>query len=265
MLFNFSNANKAPDLLTLYGNKLEDLESISLPAQKGYSVVFCLWPWQFTSQRKVKKLGDFKPSHIESVNKDLFLAQIEMDLLQPSLGQSIALTGCAVKTNLNEKTRFVILSNNMPTESLDKLVGLYLSHWPNLEEAFQDFSRKIELSTYTGNAQKFVSLSDSAALVEPVEELEEIFADYVKMLDTYLRWYFLPSGYQERNLVFTNEHFYRLPAMFVAGKNKASVKMQVGADYAYLKDLEYLIRRFNERQIELEAGQSFYLEAASRA
>jgi len=265
LLFNFNNTNKAPDFLTLYGNKLEDLESISLPPQKTYSVVFCLWPWQFTTQRKVKKLGDFKPSHIESVNKDLYLGEIEMDLLQPSLGQSITLKGCAVKTSLNEKTRMVILSNNMPVTSLDKLMELYLSHWPNLEESFQDFSRKIELSTYTGNAQKFTSLSDSAAATEPAEELEEIFASYVKMLDTYLRWYFLPSGYQEKDFVFTNEHFYKLPAMFVANKEKVSVKMKVGADYAYLKDLEYLIRRFNERQIDFDAGQVFSLENLSRA
>ena len=263
LLFNFSNLSKAPDVLTLYGNKLEDLESISLHSQKSYSVVFCLWPWQFTSQRKVKKLGDFKPSYIESVNKNLYLAEIEMDLLQPSLGQSIALRGCAVKTNLNEKTRLVILSNNMPVESLDKLVGLYLSHWPNLEESFQDFSRKIELSTYTGNAQKFASLSDSATNSEPVEELEEIFANYIKMLDTYLRWYFLPSGYQQKDFVFTSENFYKLSAMFVANKSRASVKMQVASDYPYLKDLEYLIRRFNERQIDLEEGQLFCLENIS--
>ena len=265
LLFNFNNTNKAPDFLTLYGNKLEDLESISLPPQRTYSVVFCLWPWQFTTQRKVKKLGDFKPSHIESLNKDLYLGEIEMDLLQPSLGQSITLKGCAVKTSLNEKTRMVILSNNMPVANLDKLMELYLSHWPNLEESFQDFSRKIELSTYTGNAQKFTSLSDSAAATEPAEELEEIFSSYVKMLDTYLRWYFLPSGYQEKDFVFTNEHFYKLPAMFVANKEKVSVKMKVGADYAYLKDLEYLIRRFNERQIDFEAGQVFSLENLSRA
>jgi hypothetical protein len=159
----------------------------------------------------------------------------------------------------------VILSNNIPVESLDKLAGLYLSHWPNLEESFQDFSRKIELSTYTGNAQKFASISDSAAATEPVEELEVIFAGYVKMLDTYLRWYFLPSGYQAKDLVFTSENFYRLPAMFVANKDKVSVKMQVGADYPYLKDLEYLIRRFNERQIEFEANQVFCLENIARA
>ena len=264
LLSNFNSANKAPNVLTLYGNKLEDLESISLLQQKRYSVVFCLWPWQFTSHRKVKKLGEFKLYHIESVKKDLYLAEIEMDLSQPSLGRTITLKGCLAKGSLNEKTRLAILSNNLPVESLDKLAGLYLSHWPNLEESFQDFSRKIELSTYAGNVQKFASLSDSTKTSEPVEELKEIFANYIKTLDSYLRWYFLPAEYQQKDFVFTSENFYKLPAMFVADKTKASVKLQVGPDYPYFRDLEYLIHRFNERQIDLEVGQSFCLENISR-
>jgi hypothetical protein len=265
LLFNFNNVDKAPHVLTLYGNKLEDLESITLHQQKSYSVVFCLWPWQFTSHRKVKNLGDFKLSHIDSVNKDLYLAEIEMDLWQPSLAQSITLKGCAVKTNLNEKTKLAIFSNNMSVGSLDKLAGLYLSHWPNPEGLFQDFSRKIELSTYTGNTQKFAFLGDSAKGSEPMEELKEIFVNYIKMLDAYLRWYFLPSGYQQKDFVFTSENFYKLPATLVVDKTKASVKMQVGAGYPYLKDLEYFICRFNERQIDLEPGQLFCWEHLSRA
>jgi hypothetical protein len=262
LLFNFSDPSKSPDVLTLYGKKLEDLESISLHQQKSYSVVFCLWPWQYTSQRKVKKLGDFELRRIESVNRDLYLAEIEIDLLQPALGKSITLKGCAVKTSLDEKIRLAIFSN-MPIESLDKLAGLYLSHWPNLEESFQDFSRKIELSTYAGNVQKFAFLSDSVKSSEPAEELDEIFANYIKMLDAYLRWYFLPSGYQQKDFVFTSDNFYKLPAMFVASKSKVSVKIQAGANYLYLKDLEYLIRRFNERQIDLGVGQLFCLENIS--
>jgi len=264
LLFNFNHADKAPQVLTLYGNKLEDLESISLHQQKSYAVVFCLWPWQFTSHRKVKNLGDFKLNHIEGVNKDFYLAEIEMDLWQPSLGQSITLKGCALKANLHEKTRLAIFSNNLPAESLDKLAGLYLSHWPNPEELFQDFSRKIELSTYTENTQKFSFLDDFAKSSELAEELKTIFANYIKMLDAYLRWYFLPLGYQQKDFVFTSENFYQLPAMLVADKAKASVKMQVGADHPYRKDLEYFICRFNERQIDLEPGQLFCWEHIAR-
>ncbi|MCX5713888.1 MAG: hypothetical protein NT033_03575, partial [Candidatus Omnitrophica bacterium] len=200
--------------------------------------------------------------HIENINKDLYLADIEVDLLQPYLGQSITLKGCAVKTDLNEKIRLAILSNKMPVESPDKLAGLYLGHCPNLEESFQDYSRKIELSTYVGNVQKF-SLPDDASLSR--EPVEKILANYVKILDSYLRWHFLPSGYQKKDFISTNENFYKLPAMFVADNNKISVKMQIGEDYSYLKDLDYLIRRFNERQIFFDAGQLFCLENISRA
>jgi len=260
LLTNFNNARKAPDVLTLYGNKLEDLENISLQQRKSYPVIFCLWPWQYTSHRKISKLGDFKPYYIEGVNREFYLAEMEMNLMQPSLGQSISLVGCAVKTSLNEKTKLAILSNNAPAQGIDKMAGSYLSHWPNLEESFQDFSRKIELSTYTGDAQKFASLLDSSNKNENAGEMEEIFAGYVKMLDAYLRWYFLPSGYQQKNLDFTRENFYGLSTVIVVGKDRACVKVKAQPGYSYLEDLGYLVRRFNERHIDFGAGKLFYLE-----
>ncbi len=260
LLTNFNNARKAPDVLTLYGNKLEDLENISLQQRKSYPVIFCLWPWQYTSHRKISKLGDFKPYYIEGVNREFYLAEMEMNLMQPSLGQSISLVGCAVKTSLNEKTKLAILSNNAPAQGIDKMAGSYLSHWPNLEESFQDFSRKIELSTYTGDAQKFASLLDSSNKNENTGGMEEIFAGYVKMLDAYLRWYFLPSGYQQKDLDFTRENFYGLSTAIVVGKDRACVKVKAQPGYSYLEDLGYLVRRFNERHIDFGAGKLFYLE-----
>lgn len=260
LLSNFSNSRTSPDVLTLYGNKLEDLENIALQPRKSYSVVFGLWPWQYTSQRKINKLGDFKPYHIESINRDLYLAEMEMELLQPSLGRSITLSGCAMKTGTSEKTRLAILSNNIPVQGIDKLAGLYLNRWPNLEEAFKDFSRKIELSTYAGDAQKFTFPASQAGNDEMAEEIGGLFANYVRMLDAYLRWYFLPLGYQQKDIDFTSENFYGLPVVLTAGKGRVSVKIQVEASYPYLEDLGYLIRRFNERQIDFGAGQLLDLE-----
>jgi len=262
LLLNMSLANKGPDNVILYGNKLEEFENISLNQENNYSFVFGLWPWQFTNCRKIKKIGNFNPEHIEGIDKDLYLAEIELDLLQASTNQSITLQGCAVKTDLKEKIRVVILSSDQGLVNLNKLAQIYLSRWPNLDEGFADFSRRVEVFTYAGSSQSSFSTENIGLnLTEINPGLEEIFANYVKALDAYLRWHFLPAGYAKKDFSFTNECFYKAPAKLVTSQAKVTAQMQVNQEgKPPLKDLEYLICRLNERQINLGNGKIFYFE-----
>ena len=264
LLLNISGKTKKElDTLILYGNKLEELESISLNRENNYSLVFGLWPWQFTTSRKINKIGNFNKEHIEGIDKDLYLAEIEVDLLQPSINQSMTFQGCAVKIDLQEKIRVVILSNDQSSVNLNKLADLYFSRWPNLEEGLQDFSRKVEVFTYAGSTQKFFSTeSSSLSLPEAGLELGEIFANYINILDAYLRWHFLPVGYAEKDFSFTNEYFYKASAKLVTGQARVTAEMKANYAKPPLKDLEYLLRRLNERQINFGNGKVLYFESA---
>jgi len=263
LLLNISLPKKGPDTLILYGNKLEEFESISLKHENKYSLVFGLWPWQFTTCRKIKKIGNFNLEHIEDVDKDLYLADIEIDLLQPATNQSITLHGCAVKTDFKEKIRVVILSSDQNLVNLNKLAQTYLSRWPNLEEGFQDFSRKVEVFTYAGSTLNFFSMeSFGLSLPETNLELGETFVNYIKILDAYLRWHFLPAGYAEKDFSFTNENFYKEPVKLTTSQSRVTAQMQIDHGQLPLKDLEYLIRRLNERQINLGNGKMLCFENA---
>jgi hypothetical protein len=225
-------------------------------------LIFGLWPWQFTSSRKVKKIGDFKQKYVKEIDRDLYLGEIEIDLFRASLNQSITLKGCAVKTDLKAKIRLVILNSSQEAMELDQLAGIYLSHWPNFEEAFQDFSRKIELFTYAGNEQKFFSKDifglDTTGLTM---ELSEIFANYVRMLDAYLRWHFLPADYIEKDFSSTSECFYKIPVKLINSQNRVKVRTLVSQDYQFLKDLEYLNCRMNERRVKANSEKVFWFES----
>ena len=263
LLLNIGSKDNYPDSLTFFGNQLEDLETIAIDKQEGRSLIFGLWPWQFTSSRKVKRIGDFYLKHIKEIDRDLYIGEIEIDLFRASLNQVISLKGCAVKTDLKEKIRLVILNNNAQEMSLDKLAGTYLSRWPNFDEAFQDFSRKIELFTYAGTEEKFFP-KDSFGM-NPTElsmELVAIFANYIKMLDAYLRWYFLPGEYTGKDLSLTSENFYKIPVKLIASQGRVRARTLVSQDYQFLKDLEYLNCRLNERQINTANGKQFWFESA---
>lgn len=261
LLLNIGLKNKCPDTLTLYGKSSEELDNIFLNQENSYSLIFGLWPWQFTACRKVKKIGDFNLKHVAGIDKDLYLAEVEIELFQASLNQSIILKGCAVKTNPAEKILLAILACGKEELNLEKLAEIYLGRWPDFEGAFQDFSRKIELFAYAGNTQKFFSTDNLRPyLEEPAPELEDIFANYIKMLDVYLRWYFLPKNYQDKDFSLINKCFYKIPAELIPGKDGVKVEMQIGPEYQFLKDLKYLIGRLNERQVKLANGKLLYFE-----
>jgi hypothetical protein len=263
LLLNIGSQKNCPDNLILFGNQLEELETITLNSPSPCCLVFGLWPWQFTSSRKVKKIGDFYLKYIKEIDRDLYLGEVEIDLFRASTNQSISLKGCAVKTDLKEKIRLVILNTNSQQLALDELAGIYLSRWPNFEEAFQDFSRKIELFTYSSAEQKSFSRDsfglDTAGITK---ELSEIFATYIKMLDAYLRWHFLPPEYGEKDFSATSDYFYKIPVKLVTSPNKIRARTLVSQDYQFLKDLEYLNCRLNERQICNASGKLFWFESA---
>ena len=263
LLLNIGSANRGPDVLVPYGNKLEEFESLSLDHKKNYSLIFGLWPWQFPASRKIKKIGDFNLEQMEDIGKDLYLAEVELDLLQPAIDQSITLKGCAVKTEAQGKIRLIILNSDRSPVNLKKLARTYLGHWPNLEEGFQDFSRKVEVFTYTGSTQKIFSAERLGLSLEDTSlELEEIFVKYIEILDAYLRWHFLPAGYSEKEFSFTKECFYRVPAKLVTRQGRVTAQMQINSTQPSLNDLEYLMRRLNERQINLGNGKTLYFENA---
>lgn len=261
LILNMSKDNQLAKL-TLFGNELNEIESMPLSHVSRCPLIFGLWPWQFTSSRKVKKIGEFSLKHVAGINQDLYLGEIEIDLLRVSLNQSLSLKGCAIKTNPSEKIRLVVLNTDAQAMSLEELASAYLSHWPNFEEAFQDFSRKIELFTYSDDEQKFLPKERFQIVTEGSElELGDIFMNYVQMLDLYLRWHFLPSEHTDKDFSFTNQNFYNIPVSLIAGEGKVIAKIQIEPSYKFLKDLEYLIRRFNERQINLANGARLCFES----
>jgi len=262
LLLNFSSTGKNPDSLNIFGNKLEEIETIPLNSTNNYTLLFGLWPWQFTSSRKVKRIGGFELKHIEKTGQDVYLGEIEIELLRASLNQSITFKGCAVKANPDEKIRLVIL-NSGEEMSLVQLAEIYLGCWPNLDEAFNDFSRKIELFAYASNPKKILS-KESFGSPQENAELEKIFAQYIKMLDSYLRWHFLPQGYSEKEFSYTNECFYKLPVTLEPEPGAVRVKIESNQAYRYQKELEYMLRRLNERRISFKDGSTLYFENVSK-
>jgi len=247
--------------VSLHGNKLEELESFSAQDSGKQHLIFGLWPWQFVEYRKVKKLGEFKFFYSEALNKDLYLAEIELDLMAPDGSRSFSLRGYALKVNPKEKTRLVILSNLLAgLAKQESLVEAYLRRWPNLEEAFQDTNRKIELFTYTAGSQRFFSADNSGLRPgSSCSDIKEFFKLYLDTLDAYARWHFLPTGYEDTTLATTKERFYNLNGLLKKQGDSTLITFQPPQGFAFSKEAGYLCRRLNEKEITLpDAGRLWF-------
>jgi hypothetical protein len=247
LLFSLDNLGKDIYRLTLYGNNFEELETIQLERAKKHLFIFGLWPWQFTEYRKAKITGEFTPFHFAPLKKDLYLAPIEVELTQTNINQSVTLKGCAIKTSLNEKIKQLILSNH--ELNIEKIAELYLNHWPNFGEAFQDFSHKIELFTYTAQSQRHFSTKGLNLGKGPSPDIKILFDTYLKALDLYVKWHFLPTGYEETDFSALRERFYALKAISKEENDHILITFQPPEGYLFLKELDYACRRLNEREI----------------
>jgi hypothetical protein len=245
---------------SIYGNQFEELNVIKPEQMKKSHFIFGLWPWQFIQYRKVNTIKEFHPFYFEPLKTEFFVAEIEIELTHPDVDKGVVvLRGYALKTNLSEKTRLVILSN-FPAEmiTLDRLCNTYLSYWPNLEEGFQDYSRKIELFTYTVTTQPQFAADSIALLKEPAADINSFFNNYLKALDLFVKSNFLPFGYENNDFSTTKEQFYNLPVLLKQEKGYYSVLFKPPAGYALLNDLKYVCCRLNEREIASSDGKKYW-------
>lgn len=254
-----SPEHKSISSLSLYGNKFEDLDMIRLDEVKKRRFVFGLWPWQFVQYRKVNQIKEFRPFYSAGLRMQFYLAEVEIELLQPHASKGVTLRGCALKTGPNEKTRLIILGNFPAQElNLEEICATYLNHWPNLEESFQDYSRKIELFTYTAGSQRVFPADEIDKFKAEELNIDNIFDIYLKMLDLYLRWHCFPSGYENKDFSTMKEQFYKLEAVLKAEEDCYTADIKPPAQPAAAKDLEYALRRLNELNPALANGKKLW-------
>lgn len=255
----FNAEKKRVTRVGLYGNNFEELDSVSIEQNKKICLVFGLWPWQFTQNRRVKALGDFKPFFAEALQKELFIAPIELELIEPSSGQVLSFYGFSLKNSVDEKTRQVVLCNCAEVASTQGIAQSYLSRWPNFEEAFQDHSRKIELFTYTADSKSFFSV-DKVDLGQSAlsQGIKHLFSAYVSALDLYAKCHIFPAGYLDLPMSVMQERFYGLEVQLRHEKNCVFAAFKLPSGFQFRGDLEYALRRLNEREVEFKEGLRLY-------
>ena len=240
--------------LDIYGDKFEQLQSVQVEQEKRRVLVFGLWPNQFVEYRTIKKIGEYRPYNFAPLKSAFLIADVEIELLQPTTNQQVTLKGCVLKRSPAEKPCLIILSNKeQGWESIEKLADTYLSRWPNLEEGLLDFSRKVEQFSYFG-AERDIFSTRSLAFEESTAPIKVFFENYLKILGLYFRWYFLGEELKNKDFPTIKKVFYDLKATIKRQKRQIFITFHPPAGFLRQKELEYACRRLNQRQIEFSDG-----------
>jgi len=222
-----------------------------------------MWPWQFSEFRKVKNISEFRQFCFEPLKKDYYIADIEIVLTQPYANKEFTVKGCVLKNSLEDKPRMIILSNLPENNKSEEIAQLYLNRWPDPEDTFADFSRKIELFTYTATDQKFLPADELLLNLDfKNETIEGLLSKYLQLLDLYVKWHLLPHGYEGKDFKTIREQFYVLAASITKEKQWTIVSFKPESDYAFSNDLEYACRRLNEKEIFLNDNSRLWCRIA---
>ena len=265
-LFNFilglDNYGSKQYSVALFGDKLETLGTINVGPIKGWRFIFGLWPAQYSQSRIVKNIGEFTSFNIESLGMPVYLAPAEIVLTQHVANKSVTLKGIALKTGLNGKIRLVILTNiDDPGYDIESIARIYLNNWPNLEEGLEDFKRKLEYQVYVTDAESF-PVNKLQLRGDSFSDPQNIFDDYLKILDLYVRKFFFPVGYQKEDLSSMIQLIYSLSGRVELKDNSIYVHLILPLGFKQAKDLEYACHRINERHLVVVNKQRAWLSCA---
>lgn len=259
-LFKCSSADKKIIEIGLMGTDAKEKERVTFSTPKSCDIIFGLWPWQYANYRQLESATLSKPFHFSAKKQDFYVADAIVKLSQHFINQSVTIRGIILRKSQDAKPELFILTT-LPKEkaSAEDIATQYLNRWPNLQDGFKDYSRKIELFTYNVSShqtfpkKKILSPAATAGLKESLQA-------YLEALDTYVRWYFLPPEYRQLDLSTTKARFYGLRAQIRKKASLYTVSFIVPKDYPYLKDLTYATDRMNEREIIFTDARRVWFE-----
>jgi hypothetical protein len=151
-------------------------------------------------------------------------------------------------------TPYLALVTNGKTEhwSAEEVVASYLAKWPNEIRTPHLYFIKEQGNGWEdpGSPRDFSHLeSNLFTLVYGIPGIWEIIHSVMLALNVFCQRHFFPPGYGNMDLDMMKEQFYHLNGYLWPEGNFLFVKLLPPSGYLYKNDLEYAMRRVNEKGI----------------
>ena len=251
MAFENSPGKRIKHIAVLDTQHQELAQFDTVPHQKR-NFIAGVWPWQeeFAQLLSTETTGE-KVTTIQPFKSKVYYS--ELAGMPPSFSNQHPLRAIVLRESPGAEPYLAIVTNAKPEGSpASEVVASYLSKWPNeMNTPHLHFVREPRGSQGRDLAVKdFGHLeSNLFTLVYGIPGLWEIIHSVLLALNTFGQRHFFPSGYGNLDLETMREHFYGLSGHLWQEGNFLYAKLVPPGNYLYKEDLEYAMRRVNEKGI----------------
>ncbi|MDD5237151.1 MAG: hypothetical protein PHU91_05775 [Candidatus Omnitrophica bacterium] len=204
--------------------------------------IFAALPQQLERSLKIR-------SSKEELNLVIQRSREEFQVIESEIELSASISRTETKIRMFALKRpgqakpFICLYTNFTSEEADAqtVVLRFLEAWPDPLFAFNDLDKKNELFTYALE-RRFPIYPDRPSL-----NWEDILAFWNNALNIYCLRHFTIPEEGLRSLDVLKEKFYDLKAEIESTEKYSLVRLILPEKYAFRKELEYLIKRMNQK------------------
>jgi hypothetical protein len=132
----------------------------------------------------------------------------------------------------------------------EEVLKTYMSYWPYLGERTDD-----------GQIFMLPSVAAEESEVNAPNTVPDICSDFIGALHGYCQRHFFPPTYSKIDIHNLITSIYGIPGVFYGSEDEITVFLEMSADSVYRKDLEYAVKKVNERNIFDHTGRKVWLQA----
>ncbi len=165
-----------------------------------------------------------------------------------------------------------VVMTNIPKvdKSAQEIIMEFLKRWPAFLDKQSTFGEIFDKNFYENTKIGSHFYEDSlkeqgkSFLTGEIPSIWDNIHVVLCALNRHCQRHFFPPEYSRQDISVMKSRFYQLPGYLVRGEHFLSISLKLSEDYVYKQDLEFAIKRLNEREILDPTGLRLFAFVAER-
>ena len=255
MLMAFENLpGKRIKTISVFDIQQQEIAQFDTAPHQKRNFIAGVWPWQkeFDQLISTETTGE-KVTNAPPFKSKIYYEEVVAPFAENENNPLLSKLRAVVLRESPGAAPYLALLTNIKPDAwpASEIVSAYISKWPNeiktphLHFVTEQREEEAELIP-----KDFGHLeSNLFTLVYGIPGIWEIIHSLLLALNIFCQRHFFPSGYGNMDLAMMKEHFYGLNGYLWEEDDFLYVKLLPPRNYLYQNDLEYAMRRVNEKGV----------------
>ena len=204
---------------------------------------------EFEELTKTAKWSRKRPVYHAGVNKTVYFAETKSGFMAKHVHESAGDFRVITVWDDPESAPCWAILTNRKSEDSEKTLEMYMLQWPYLEEA--------------SDGELVLTIPQNLKEQKEREEKKEnvgIFIDFVETLGQHSQRHFFPPAYAKNDVSHLITSIYDISGSYCETNTYLKVFLEAEKDSVYRKDLQYAVKKVNERHILDYSGRKLWIE-----